>query len=175
MNKSYSGSTFLGLIVVVIGLLLLVRNVFHIHIPVFTIVASLGLIWLGILLIRGSVAAKAYGARTVFGDGKLNYTPGQESYSVVFGSGVLNLQGAKPDAPVYLNVECTFGDLKIIANRDVPIRIEGNSTFGHLSGPDLRSASFGPYMYTSADYNPSLPGFTIHGRVTFGEMRVFYL
>jgi hypothetical protein len=175
MNKSYSSSAILGGAIVLIGLLLLIRNIFNIHIPIFTLIISLGLIWLGVMLIRGSIKTKGDNTRTMFGDGKLNYAPGQESYSVVFGSGVLNLQGIRPDTPVHLNVECTFGELKVIAGRDVPILVEGSATFGSLHGPDLRSASFGPYTFTSPEYNPSVPGFTIHARVTFGELRVFYI
>jgi hypothetical protein len=175
MNRSFSGSLILGFIVVAIGLLLLLRNVLHIHIPVFTILASLGLIWMGVMLIRGSFHPESDGDSIRFGDGKMNYSPEKGNYSVLFGSGTLNLQDVKPASSVVLDVECTFGEMKLIINREVPLKITGNATFGNLNGPDLRSASFGPYQYVSPGYNPSLPGFTIQARVNFGELRVFYL
>ena len=175
MNKSFSGSGLLGLIIVVIGLLLLVRNIFHIHIPVFTLFASLGLIWMGVMLIRGGKQSPVIDAQAAFGTGTLKYTPGQNSYRVLFNSGVLNLQGITPDTPVHLNLECTFGELKVIVGQDIPLFIEGHAAFGSLSGPDLRSASFGPYTYMSNGYNPSQPGFAIHARVNFGEIRVYCL
>ena len=175
MNKSYSGSFMLGSAIVLIGLLMLTRNIFHIHIPIFAMLASLGLIWLGILLIRGNTKARGDYSRTMFGEGKLNYVPGQESYSVVFGSGVLNLQDIRPDKPIHLHVECSFGEMKVFVSKESALQVDGSATFGSLHGPDLRSASFGNYLFMSPGYNSSLPGLTIHARVSFGEIRVFYL
>jgi hypothetical protein len=175
MNRSYSGAAIFGGAIVLIGVLLLVRNIFNIHIPVFTLLASLGLIWLGILMIRGNIQGKHNGERILFNESRLNYTPGQDSYSVLFGSGTLNLQDVKPDKPLHLNLELTFGEFKVVTNREVNLQVEGNVSFGKISGPDLRTATFGNYLYTSPGYNPSLPGITIHTRVTFGEMRIFYL
>jgi len=165
----------LGLAVVLIGLMMLIRNVFNIHIPIFAMLASFGLIWLGVMMIRGNIRPRGDDSRTMFGEGKLNYVPGQESYSVVFGSGVFDLRETRPDKPLHLNVECTFGEMKVLVNKDVALQVDGSATFGSLHGPDLRSASFGNYMYMSQGYNPALPGITIHARVTFGELRVFYL
>jgi predicted membrane protein len=175
MNKSYSGSFMLGSVIVLIGLLLLIRNIFHIHITVFAMLASFGLIWLGIMLIRGNIKPRGDDSRTAFGEGKLNYVPGQESYSVVFGSGVFNLQDVRPDKPIHFNLECSFGEMKVFVSKETELQINGSASFGSLHGPDLRSASFGSYSFMSPGYNPSLPGIAIHARVTFGELRVFYL
>lgn len=175
MNNKYSTTTILGGGIVLFGILLLVRNIFDLNIPIFTLVLSLGLIWVGILLIKGSLKPRTDGSQTMFGESNLNFTPGQQNYSVVFGSGTINLQDLKPDQPLHLNMECTFGELKVVLNRDVEIQVNGSATFGSLVGPDLKNASFGNLFYQSQGFNPSLPGITIHGRVTFGEMRIFYL
>jgi hypothetical protein len=175
MSKTYSGSYMLGLAIVLIGLLMLVRNVFNIHIPIFAMMVSFGLIWLGILMIRGNIKPRGDDSRTMFGEGKLNYIPGQESYSVVFGSATLDLRDVKPETPIRLSVECTFGEMKVLASKDVAMQLVGSASFGSLHGPDLRSASFGNYLFTSPDYNSSQAGLAIHARVSFGEIRVFYL
>jgi predicted membrane protein len=176
MNKSFSGSFMLGTAIVLIGVLMLIRNVFNIHIPIFAMLASFGLIWLGVMMIRGNIKpGSGDHSKVKFSDSNLNYIPGQENYGVSFGSGVLNLQDLKPDVPVHLNVECSFGEMKIMISRDVPLQVNGSASFGSLYGPDLRSASFGNYSYMSSGYNPNLPGITIHARVSFGELRVFYL
>jgi hypothetical protein len=175
MNKSYSGSLMLGSAIALIGLLMLIRNIFHIQIPIFAMIASFGLIWLGIMMIRGNIRPSTDASSTSFGDGKLNYVPGLDTYSVSFGSGVLNLQDVRPDKPVFLNLDCSFGEMKIFVNKEVALQVNGSSSFGSLHGPDLRSASFGNYTYISTGFNPSLPGFSIHARVSFGEMRIFYL
>ena len=165
----------LGSAIALIGLLMLIRNVFNIHIPIFAMLASLCLIWLGIMLIRGNMKPRIYDSQTIFGQGTLNYVPGQESYNVSFGSGVLNLQDLRPDKPIHLNVECSFGEIKVIVSKEVALYMDGSATFGSLHGPDLRSASSGNYIFMSPGYNASLPGITLHARVTFGEIRVFYL
>ncbi|NVO18950.1 MAG: hypothetical protein HXX13_04585 [Bacteroidetes bacterium] len=175
MRKSYSGSMVLGVAVVFIGLLMLIRNVFNIHIPIFAILFSAGLIWLGIMILRGSLPSRGISQNTTLGDGNMDYVPGLERYTVTFGSGVLNLKDIVPDRPVHLQVECNFGEMKVYVSKDTALQINGSATFGNLNGPDLRSASFGNYHYISTGYNPNLPGFTLNARVTFGELRIFYL
>lgn len=179
MKKIFSGSFALGGIVVLIGILLLIKNIFNIHIPVFTLVFSFGLIYLGILLIRGNLGKGRFGhsgpGNVMFDEQTIRFNPGQSSYSVLFGSGTLNLQGIKPEAPLHIHVDCTFGEMQVVVPRDIPLQVLGSSTFAQLNGPDLRKISFGDYNYISAGFNPSLPGITLHARVLFGEMRVFYI
>jgi len=175
MKKGYTTTTILGGAVVLLGILLLVRNIFDIHIPIFTLIFSLGLIWLGIMLIKGNLKPRTDGSQTMFGESSLNYMPGQNNYSVQFGSGTINLQDLRPSEPMVISVECTFGELKVILSREVEIQVNGSSTFGSLSGPDLQSTSFGNYFYSSPGFNPAQPGITLQARVTFGELKIFYL
>ncbi len=111
----------------------------------------------------------------MFGESSLHYVPGQNNYSVQFGSGTINLQDLRPSEPLVLSVECTFGELKVILSREVEIQLSGSSTFGSLSGPDLQSTSFGNYFYTSPGFNPSQPGISLQARVSFGELKIYYL
>jgi len=175
MISRFSASNWLGAIVVLVGVMLLVNNVFDLNIPIFTILLSFGLIWIGILLIRGSVLSKEDSTRTVFGESILNYSPGQQNYGVTFGSVTLNLQEFRPEKPESLNLECTFGEMKVIVSREVELSISGNSSFGNLSGPDLQAANFGTYRYNSAGFNSNQPGISLNARVTFGEIKIFYL
>jgi predicted membrane protein len=175
MIPKFSASNWLGAIVVLVGVMLLINNVFNLGIPIFTIILSFGLIWIGILLIRGSVLTKEDSARTVFGESKMNHTPGQQNYSVTFGSVTLNLQDFRPDKPESLNLDCTFGEMKVIVSREVELQISGNSSFGSLSGPDLQAATFGTYRYNSPGFNSLQPGISLNARVTFGEIKIFYL
>jgi hypothetical protein len=175
MNKIFSGSSAIGVVVVLLGLLLLARNVFHLDIPVFTIFLSAALIIAGVVMIRGSFLPKREGRYVQFGESHFNYDPAQRQYSVQFGEGSLNLKGQRPDSNIALSVECSFGKFRIIADREVPLSITGKASFGELRGPDLKKASFGDYTYMSPDYNPSQPGFTISANVSFGEIEVFYI
>ena len=175
MKKIFTGSSAIGLIVVLFGVLLLVRNVFNLDIPIFTILLSTALIIGGVLMIRGSFLQRGEGARVQFEDRHFSYRPEERNYSVQFGEGTLNLKGHRPDANITLSVECSFGKMRIIADREVPLMITGKSSFGELRGPDLKTASFGDYTYMSPDYNPSQPGFTINANVSFGELEVLYV
>jgi len=175
MNKLFSGASAIGIIIVVIGVFFLVRNIFDLDIPVFTILLSAVLIVGGVFMIRGSFAPKHDAQHVQFGDTKFAFTPGQQHYNVLFGEGSLNLKGQKPDSNIPLSVECSFGQFRIIADREVPLKVKGNVSFGTLRGPDMKTASFGEYTYMSPDYNPAQPGFTIDVRVSFGEVEVFYI
>jgi hypothetical protein len=175
MKKIFTGASAVGVIVVLIGVLLLIRNVFNLDIPVFTILLSTALIIGGVFMIRGSYFPKGDGDRIHFDDRHFAFIPGQQNYSVAFGEGSLNLKGQKPDTNIPVSVECSFGKFRIIADREVPLMIKGQVSFGNLRGPDMKTASFGEYTYMSPDYNPSQPGFTIDARVSFGELEVFYI
>ena len=175
MNKIFSGSSAVGVVVVLLGLMLLFRNVFNLNIPVFTIFISAALIIAGVLMIRGSFLPKWEGRHVQFGESHFTFDPEQKQYIVQFGEGSLNLKGYRPDSNIAVSVECSFGKFRIIADREVPMMITGKASFGELRGPDMRKASFGDYTYMSPDYNPSQPGFTIIANVSFGEMEVFYI
>jgi hypothetical protein len=175
MSKSVSGSFTLGAAIVLVGVLLLIRNVFNIHIPIFTLIFSGILIYLGIMLIRGNVGSKTTGNRTMFGENHFMYTEGQQAYAVSFGSGTLNLQDIRPDSPMHFHIDCSFGEAKVIVSKEVALQIEGNAAFANLVGPDLRSTAFGNFHYTSPGFHPGMPGITLHTKVSFGELRIFYL
>lgn len=175
MNKIFSGASAVGVIVVLLGILLLARNVFNLDIPVFTILISVALIIGGIFLITGSFTMKRDGQHVQFGESHFQFNPGQRNYSVQFGEGTLNLKGHKPDSNIPISVECSFGQFRIVADREVPLKVTGQASFAELRGPDARKVSFGDYTYMSPDYNPAQPGFTIDARVSFGELAVIYL
>ncbi len=175
MRNRISAAMILGSTVILIGVLLLIRNLFNIDIPIFTIIISITLIWIGVMLIRGGQNVKSNEASTMFGESKMFYQKGKDSYKVMFGSGELNLQDLRPDQPLVISLECTFGEMKIIANREVPIQVRGSASFGSLIAPDMQTTSFGSRTFISPEFNSSQPGITFDARVTFGEMRFYYL
>lgn len=175
MNNKFSTTTIIGGGIVLFGILLLIRNIFNLNIPIFTIIFSITLIWIGILLIRGSIRPKTEGGQTMFGESSMNYIEGQQNYAVTFGSATVNLQSLQPDQPIHLNIECTFGEMKVLVSRDIQLRVEGNSSFGNLTGPNLQSSSFGNYFYSTPGFNESMPGITLHAKVTFGELRILHI
>jgi predicted tellurium resistance membrane protein TerC len=87
MRNRISAAMILGSTVILIGVLLLIRNLFNIDIPIFTIIISITLIWIGVMLIRGGQNVKSNEASTMFGESKMFYQKGKDSYKVMFGSG----------------------------------------------------------------------------------------
>ena len=97
MNRIFSGSSAVGIVIVLLGILLLFRNIFNLDIPVFTIFLSTALIIGGVLMIRGSFLPKREGKNVQFGESHFAFDPEQRQYNVQFGEGSLNLKGYKPD------------------------------------------------------------------------------
>jgi predicted membrane protein len=175
MKQRFSATTVIGLVVVFFGCMLLLRNVFHLDIPVFTLIISTLLIGAGILIVRSSFAGPKGNSGTqenVFGESAFRYVPGQDSYKIVFGSGVIDLKGLQPESHITLYAECTFGELKILVDRSLPMAVSGNVAFGTIQGPDFRKVSSGNYTYVSPLYNQALPGVSLDLKVNFGEAKI---
>src|SRR5688572_18809922 len=92
-----SSGTFIGVLIVLFGISILVREVFHIQIPFFKILFGIFLIYVGVRMIAGGFWKTKTSNSTVFGSSSMQYDSRNDDYDIVFGSGTIDL--FKMDAP----------------------------------------------------------------------------
>ena len=168
-----STGTFWGVIIILFGLSILLREVFHINIPFMKIIFGLLLIYWGVRVIAGSAWRNHSDNTAVFSDSEMQYDPKHDDYDIVFGSGTIDL--FKMDAPTQkrkIEVSVVFGNGTVVVNDSIPMKIEMNSVFGASILQDKRINALGKsYNYTSA-YKEGEPFVLLETNVVFGRLTI---
>ncbi len=168
--------TFWGVLLILFGISAILRS-FNVNIPFFRIFIALLFIYLGIsLMIGGPRFHQSYrdGSTAIFSNIKITAQDiTDDEFSIIFGSGELDLRGLEADQVRNLEVNVIFGSGTVILDREQLAEIKVSSAFGSARMPDGNNISFGEYTYRTpgleANINPNL---TIDGSVVFGEFTV---
>src|SRR5438128_1704429 len=127
----FSSAVFWGVIVILVGLSIILKAVFGIHIPFLRILFGLILIyWVIRIISDGAFGFRRTGNSAVFGEAHINYNEKQQDYNIVFGSGVVDL--FKMDSSLTnkrIEVNVVFGNGTVILNDSIPILVEVSSAF----------------------------------------------
>ena len=168
--------TFWGVLLILFGISAILRS-FNINIPFFRIFIALLFIYFGIsLMIGGPRFHQSYrdGSTAIFSNIKITAQDiTDDEFSIIFGSGELDLRDIETNQIRNLEVNVIFGSGTVILDRDQLAEIKVSSAFGSARMPDGNNISFGEYTYRTpnmeTDINPNL---TIDGSVVFGEFTV---
>lgn len=191
MNKNIDSRHIVGIAIVLFGIMLLIRNVFHIHVPVFPTLFSLIIIAVGIFIVKSSFKISeekispeqndAKEAETTVPDGgeRVESKTGYQVYSnkqrVIFGSGVINLKNQAKDKHIDIDAECMFGEMKILIDPGTPIAVNASVFAGTLKIPGAIGKQSNSLNYMSPLYNPAQPGIQFNLNVSFGETSIIEL
>ena len=172
MNIISSG-TFWGVIIILFGLSILLREVFHIHIPFMKIIFGLILIYAGVRVIANG-AWKSKGSNTaVFDDSEMKYDSSHDDYDIVFGSGTIDLfKMETPTQKRKIEVSVVFGNGTVIVNDSIPMKIEMNSVFGASILEDKNTNALGKSYNTTSAYVEGQPYVLLETNVVFGKLTI---
>ena len=173
-NMSFiSSGTFWGVIIILFGLSILLREIFHIQIPFLKIIFGLLLIYWGVRVIAGGAWGGRSGNTTVFGDSEMHYDSKHDDYDIVFGSGLIDL--FKMETPLQnrkIEVSVVFGNGTVVINDSIPMKIEMNSVFGASILQDKRINAFGTSYHTTSAYKDGQPYVLLETNVVFGRLTI---
>ena len=172
MNFISSG-TFWGVLIILFGLSILLREIFHIHIPFMKIIFGLMLIYLGVKVIAGGSWKNRSGNSAVFSESEMQYDPAHDDYDIVFGNGTIDL--FKIETPVQkrkIEVSVVFGNGTVIVNDSIPMKIEMNSVFGASILEDKRINALGKTYNTTSAYREGQPYVLLETNVVFGKLTI---
>src|SRR4051812_40764150 len=87
----FSSAAFWGIIIVLIGLSIILREIFHVHIPFVRIIFGVLLIYWGVKMIAGGFVRSWGRSDAIFTEAKMKYDGDQRKYDIVFGNGTIDL------------------------------------------------------------------------------------
>jgi hypothetical protein len=174
MEFLFSG-VFWGIVIMLFGLSVILKVVFHVHIPVLGIVFGLVIIFFGISIIMHSFGVKGKwhkGTETVFNEATVNDL-GEKEYSTVFGK--LNLDLSNVDTSqrtIRKEINVVFAGAVIKIPKDRPVKIVANATFAGIRMPDGGATAFGTYVYKSPTFDEGKPALVLKVNTIFGGAEI---
>jgi hypothetical protein len=170
----FFGATFWGLLILLFGLSILMREVFHVHIPFVRIFIGIMFVYFGCRIIAGGFWRHSgwYGGNNaVFGNANMQYESGVSDYSVVFGNGIVDLTSINTvTANQRINVDVVFGNGTVKLNDSIPAKVELSTAFGSAVTPDRTINALGKSYYTTPAYRDGAPYLFVKADVVFGRL-----
>jgi len=171
------GSLFWGIVLIIIGLSLIIKVVFHIEFPIMKVLFAFFFIYLGIRILVGNWGNHVFHSGPndiVFGEAKFVHeqiVPKEQS--VIFGSGTIDFRKINMNAlPAEIEINTVFGGCEVLINRDLPVKIKVDAAMAGVSLPNDNTTVFGSAFYQSANYDEKLPYLFIKANAVFGGLKI---
>lgn len=168
---------FWGLLLVLIGLLLVLRNLFGVSIPsIWNVVWPIILIYIGVNIAfkRSDRLQASESGNVVFDQENIRYEEGKSEYNAIFGQGRFDLTNLKTpksgSRKIKVNTIFAKGTVKI--KKDLPLRIKATAVFGEARLPDKNTVAFGDSTYTSKTYKKDSPHIAMEANCVFGSLDI---
>lgn len=169
-----SSGIFWGFVVILFGIGILLKSVFHINIPFFKIFVGIVVILLGISIIFDAVKFKKIEA--VFGDYNFNSGTIQKEYNIVFSKEAMDVSNF--DFSNYngefIKINSVFSSSEIYLSRDFQYEIRAESAFGTVRLPNGENVSFGNIARLENAENSELKRINLHVSSVFSEVKILY-
>ncbi len=175
-----TSSLFWGIVFILIGIVSIIKYVFHIDIPITRIVVAFFFIFLGLNILTGGRLSltmreqiKREETHSVFGDVHREMRGHEREYSTIFGKSEIKITAQtlkQYQGPVEINT--VFGGTILRIEPGVQVRIDVNSVFAGATMPDGNQIAFGSYSYRSKDFDSSKPYVHIKANVVFGGLQI---
>ncbi len=166
-------SFFWGAVIILFGLSIILKAIFNIKIPVFSIIIALIFIWLGLKILFGAFGVKTSKNTVVFSEGSLKVSEKNEDYNIVMGRGTIDLteMGITEDSPnVEINIVFGKAEVKIDSNKPMIMKVSSVFAGAHLPGGNV--AAIGNNTYATPSYEKSKPHLVVKADVVFGELNI---
>jgi len=162
-------SLFWGVLLVLLGVSVILKAVFHIDIPVFRVFFGLVVIVLGIKILLGG---RDSGWPTWSTTSPARPSDGSR-YDVVFGNRSLDLGAIEwKGEDTRIGLQTVFAHTVLKLSPSVPTVVKVRTAFAHAEFPDGSSAAFGDCVYRSAAFREGKPCVTVKASVVFGALEV---
>lgn len=169
---------FWGLLLIIIGLSLILKVVFHIDFPVVKLIVAFFFIYIGIKILVGNFGVSMFKAGphdVAFGEGSFReiFQPAKE-YHVVFGKGNFDFRNVQlPDSGhTEVKISTVFGASEILLNSATPVRVKSEAAFSGTQLPNGNSAVFGTVTYESENFDELKPYLLLKTEVVFGGVDI---
>lgn len=179
MRNIFSSGLFWGLLLILLGVLFFANDYLEVNVNIFRVFAGISLVIIGIWLVntfRGvGYQQTERESTTLFSEADMHYIPGQQKYSVVFGSSHVDLTKLDSTKDKLIELSCVFGELFVKLNPDSNFEIVSNAAFASIKMPDFRKTpGMGSSSFNSPALDRSKAFTTLKIDAVFGETRFMY-
>jgi len=152
MKSRYS----IALVLILLGTLFLLNNLFGLNLSVFKILLAIGFLSLGIILLSGRKVS-GFGDGTLddaelvlFGTAKSFARAGklQETFTTIFGERTILMERIDTTEK-QLFVNAYFAECTLLIPKDMPVTINGKAVFGEVNMPDGKEVNFGDRVFSN--------------------------
>ena len=169
-----SSGIFWGFVVILFGVGILLKSVFHVNIPFFKILIGIIIIFFGISFIVGAMSQRK--SEAIFRDYNFNFGTIEKEYNIVFSKAAMDVSNF--DFSNYngefIKINSVFSSSEIYLSRDFQYEIRADSVFGVVSLPNGESVSFGNIARLENAENSGLKRINLHVSSVFGETKILY-
>ncbi len=162
-----------GFALILLGISMVIKAVFHISLPLFRIAFALFIIWWGVKLLLGNFNSSSDSNTTFFQSEHI--MPGNEEsdYNIVFGSGIIDLRGVDlSNGSKTVKVSAVFGTAKILVNPEVPTVTKVSVAFGEAKTPEGFVSFLGDRKFSNSAYVKGENVLIIKTDAVFGAVNI---
>lgn len=168
-----SSAVFWGIIIVLFGLSIILKEIFHVNFPFLRVIFGIILIFWGLRVISGSSWRNTKENTVMFHSADMNYDESKKEYNIIFGRGNIDLfKSDIPEKRKKIEVNVIFGNGNLILNDSIPARIKMNSVFGNVRSERESVGGFGSSSFTTSAYKDNEPCFEIESNAVFGNLNI---
>jgi predicted membrane protein len=173
-----SMSLFWGLLLILIGISLILKVVFHVDIPVFKVLIAFFFIYIGIKILTGG-SFKVFQTHRdensiVFGETVFREVVDQREYNVIFSKSTFDLREMQLDSTknTRIKINTVFGATDFFLNNDVPVSVRANAAFAGVDLPDGNASAFGSAFYQSDSAKVASTVLELEVNTVFGAFKM---
>ena len=170
-----SSGIFWGFIVILFGVGILLKSVFHVNIPFFKILIGIIVILFGVSIIFNAINSTRRN-NTVFREYNFNFWTIEKEYNIVFSKSVFdftNFNFSNYNGE-FIKINSAFSKSEIYLSRNFEYEIRVDSVFGVVSLPNGESVSFGNIARLENAENSELKRINLHVSSVFSETKILY-
>ena len=170
-----SSGIFWGFIVILFGVGILLKSVFHVNIPFFKILIGIIVILFGVSIIFNAINSTRRN-NTVFREYNFNSGTIEKEYNIVFSKAAMDISNF--DFSNYngefIKINSAFSKSEIYLSRNFEYEIRADSVFGVVRLPNGESVSFGNIARLENAKNSELKRINLHVSSVFSETKILY-
>jgi predicted membrane protein len=170
-------SLFWGIILIIIGLSLIIKVLFHIEFPIMKVLFAFFFIFLGIKILMGNWGTHMFHSGPndiVFGEANFvheNTIPKEQN--IIFGNGSIDFRKLNFNMlPAEIQVNSVFGGSEIFIKNELPIKIKVDAAFAGVSLPNGNNTVFGSAFYQTSSFDESKPYLSIKVNAVFSGLKI---
>ncbi|NLJ07675.1 MAG: hypothetical protein GX437_08405 [Sphingobacteriales bacterium] len=137
MNKPMSQGIFWGILIIILGIVLLIKQLANLDIPVFRVMLGVFLVMLGIRLLFFDSFKFGHqsGGDVVFGNKEMRFDPEIKKYDCVFGSMTVDISNIDYSPEDNYEFNAVFGELNIVVNPKTYVKLKSDVVLGNIEIP----------------------------------------